>query len=125
MRDVTNRGKIIEFMRALGSRSRNDARVYFTGGSTAVMLGWRDTTIDIDLRFVPEHDELFRALSDLKEKLRVNIKLASPSDFIPSLPGWEDRSIYIRREGKLDFFSLRPVQPVSIQNRTWTFSRYC
>ncbi len=112
-------------MCALGSRSRNAARVYFTGGSTAVMLGWRELTIDIDLRFVPEHDELFRAFSDLKEKLGINIELASPSDFIPSLPGWEDRSIYIAREGKLDFFSLRPLQSGSIQNRTWTFSGYC
>ena len=104
MRDVTNQKKIIEFMRALGSRSRNTARVYFTGGSTAVLHGWRDTTIDIDLRFVPELDELFRALPELKEKLQINIELASPSDFIPPLPGWVDRCLFIRREGKLDFF---------------------
>ena len=104
MREVTNQKKIAEFMRALGSRSHNPARVYFTGGSSAVLFNWRDTTIDIDVRFVPDHDELFRALPDLKEKLQVNIEFASPSDFIPPLPGWEDRSIFIGREGKLDFY---------------------
>lgn len=95
-------------MRALGLRSRNAARVYFTGGSTAVMHGWRDNTVDIDLRFVPETDELFRALPELKEKLRINIELASPADFIPPLPGWEDRSLFIGREGKLDFYHYDP-----------------
>ena len=95
-------------MRELGSSVRGAARVYFTGGATAVMHGWRETTIDIDVRFSPELDELYRALPDLKEKLSVNVELASPPDFIPALPGWEDRSIYIGREGKLDFYHFDP-----------------
>lgn len=104
MRELTNKEKIDEFMRALAGRVRHNARVYFTGGSTAVLHGWRDTTIDIDLRFMPELDELFRALPELKEKLQINIELASPPDFIPEVPGWEDRCIHIRREGKIDFY---------------------
>jgi len=91
-------------MRSLGRHARQRARVYFTGGATAVLMGWRDTTIDIDLRFDPEFDELFRALQLLKEKLEINIELASPSDFIPSLPGWEERSEYIGSEGKVSFY---------------------
>ncbi len=108
MRDLTNREKIEQFMRVLGGRARHDARVYFTGGSTAVLQGWRDTTIDIDVRFIPELDELFRALPELKEKLRVNIELASPPNFIPIVPGWEDRCLHIRREGKIDFYHYDP-----------------
>jgi len=95
-------------MRALAAKVRLPARVYFTGGATAVMLGWRDTTIDIDLRFDPEHDELFRALPVLKETLGINIELACPSDFIPPLPGWEDRSQFIGREGTIDFYHYDP-----------------
>ncbi len=95
-------------MRALGKRSRRTARVYFTGGVTAVLYGWRDTTIDIDLRFDPELDELFRALPILKEDLEINIELAAPSDFIPPLPGWEARSQHIAREGQLDFYHYDP-----------------
>jgi len=95
-------------MRALGSHALEEVRLYFTGGATAVLMGWRDTTIDIDIRFHPELDELFRALPQLKEKLRVNIELASPSDFIPQLPGWEDRCPYIGREGKVTFYHYDP-----------------
>lgn len=91
-------------MRILGHRARHETRVYFTGGTSAVLIGWRDTTIDIDLRFEPELDEIFRALPELKEKLHVNIELAAPSDFIPPVPGWQDRSAYIGREGKISFF---------------------
>jgi hypothetical protein len=95
-------------MRELAAKTRKRARVYFTGGATAVLMGWRDSTIDVDLRFEPELDELFRALPILKEQLETNIELASPSDFIPPLPGWEERSIYIGREGTIEFFHYDP-----------------
>lgn len=87
---------------------RDRGRVYFTGGATAVLLGWRDTTIDIDLRFEPEYDELYRALPILKEQLDINVELASPPDFIPKLPGWEDRSQFIVSEGLIDFYHFDP-----------------
>lgn len=105
MRDLATREKIFAFMRALGRSAKHPAKIYFTGGTTALLIGWRDSTVDIDLRFEPDHDELFRALPILKEKLSVNIELASPPDFIPQLPGWEDRSEFICREGVLDFFN--------------------
>jgi len=101
MRDLTNGQKIFEFFKFLGRRVRSEARVYLTGGATAVLIGWRDTTVDIDLRFEPELDEIFRALPELKEQLRMNIELAAPSDFIPVLPGWQER---ITREGKVSFY---------------------
>ena len=91
-------------MREIGKKARHRSRVYFTGGTTAVLLGWRETPIDIDLRFDPEFDELFRALPELKESLCINLELASPSDFIPLVPGWEDRSQFIGREGLIDFY---------------------
>ncbi|MBV9241440.1 MAG: hypothetical protein JO314_05465 [Acidobacteria bacterium] len=108
MRSLSSRELIGEFMRALGKVARTHARVYFTGGSTAVLFGWREMTLDIDIRFVPEADELFRALTPLKEKLHTNVELASPPDFIPEVPGWEDRSIFIAREGNIDFFHFDP-----------------
>ena len=42
----------------------------------------------------------------LKEELELelNVELAAPSDFIPELPGWRDRSRFIQREGSVDFF---------------------
>jgi hypothetical protein len=103
MRKVSDAQRIRRFMHALGAEAVSDARVHFTGGATAVLLGWRDTTIDIDLRIFPESDQLFRALPDLKEALEINVELACPSDFIPELPGWESRSLFIAREGRLSF----------------------
>ena len=108
MRELTDPDKIHEFMRALGKGARHRSKIYFTGGTTAVLFGWRNTTVDIDLRFDPEFDELYRALPLLKEQLGINLELASPSDFIPSVPGWEDRSKFIRSEGLLDFFHYDP-----------------
>jgi hypothetical protein len=88
-------------MRVLGRRAKTESRVYFTGGTTAVVIGGRDTTLDIDLRFDPELDELYRAIPEIKERLQINIELAAPSDFIPPVAGWKDRCQFIGREGKV------------------------
>jgi hypothetical protein len=90
-------------MRALGREADAEARVYFTGGATAVLLGWRSTTLDVDILIVPERDGILRALPRLKESLRMNIELACPAHFIPVVPGWESRSPFIGREGRLSF----------------------
>src|SRR6204780_5789763 len=96
--------------RELGRSARGPVRIYLTGGSTAVLEGWRDATIDVDLRFEPEADELLRELPALKERLGVNIELASPPDFIPELPGWREASPLVFQEGRVevhnfDFYS--------------------
>ena len=104
MRDLTNKETVVEFMRLFGRHAKKTTRVYFTGGVSAVLKGWRDSTIDIDLRFEPDADELYRAIPKLKEELHINLEVASPSDFIPQLPGWEDRSEFIRNEGNANFY---------------------
>ncbi len=103
MRTLTDEVCLRAFMRALGREADVPCRVYFTGGATAVLLGWRSSTIDADIRIVPDLDRLFRAIPRLKESLQINVELASPSDFIPELPGWEDRSPFIAQEGKVSF----------------------
>ena len=103
MRQKVTAARLEEFMRALGSGVTEAARVYLVGGASSVLLGWRDSTIDVDLKLVPENDEILRKLPSLKERLQLNIELASPDDFIPQLPGWQERSRFIRQEGKLTF----------------------
>lgn len=96
-------------MRALGAAARADAIVYLAGGATAVLSGWRETTIDVDIAaVVPESDELLRALPRLKDELQINVELASPADFIPVPAGWEDRSLFIGREGRLSYYNFDP-----------------
>jgi hypothetical protein len=103
MRSLADAARIRRFMRALGDATPADARVYFTGGATAVLHGWRESTIDVDIRAVPEHDALLRAIPRLKETLDLNVELASPDHFIPVKPGWEDRSPFVAREGRVSF----------------------
>jgi len=103
MRQLADAARIRRFMRQLGADTHLAARVYFTGGATAVLLGWRDSTIDVDLKFVPEHDALLRAIPPLKESLQINVELVSPADFIPVRAGWEERSPFIAMEGRLAF----------------------
>ena len=90
-------------MRSLGAAAESAGRVYFTGGASALLMRWRDSTIDIDLKLVPEQDALFRALPALKERLEMNIELAAPDQFIPAIDGWEERSPAIGVHGKLSF----------------------
>lgn len=104
MREPLTSANLQGFMIALASSAKVAAKVYFVGGATAVLLGWREGTIDVDLKMVPESDELLRSLPRLKEELRINIELSSPDDFIPELPGWQERSRFIRHEGKLTFY---------------------
>ena len=103
MRQKVTAQRLEEFMKALGSGATEPTRVYLVGGASSVLLGWRDATIDVDLKLVPENDQILRLLPALKESLHLNIELASPDDFIPQLPGWQERSRFIRQEGKLTF----------------------
>jgi hypothetical protein len=104
MRRPVDAERVRRFMRSLGAEAAQDARAYFTGGATAVLLGWRPSTIDLDIKLEPESDRLLRAIPRLKEELEINVELASPGDFIPELLGWREGSTYIAREGRLSFY---------------------
>jgi hypothetical protein len=110
MRPPVDDQRVRALVAGLARAAHGPVRLYLTGGSTAVLEGWRDTTIDVDLRFEPESDELLRELPLLKERLGINIELVSPPDFIPELPEWRERSPLIFREGQIsvhhfDFYS--------------------
>lgn len=108
MRSRADAEHVLSFARELGRLTDTPARMYLTGGATAVLEGWRATTVDIDVRFEPDADELLRLLPALKERLQLNVELASPPDFIPELPGWRERSPFVVREGKLDVHHFDP-----------------
>ena len=104
MRELADAQRITRFMRELGRASDVDGACYLAGGATAVLIGWRASTIDVDIRLDPETEALLRAIQELKNRLRINVELASPPDFIPVAPDWEARSIFIGREGRLSYF---------------------
>lgn len=108
MRRLADAERLRRFLRELAAAAQDDASVYLTGGATAVLLGWRESTIDADILMVPDHDALFRALPRLKEELELNVEIASPAHFIPELPGWQERSLFIERRGRVSFFHYDP-----------------
>jgi hypothetical protein len=63
MRELADAARIRAFMKALADRATSECRVYFTGGASAVLEGWRQA----------------------------------------ELPGWEDRSPFIERIGRVSF----------------------
>lgn len=103
MREALTESRLRTFMRAIAVEAREPGRIYFTGGACAVLQGWRDSTCVIDVSVVPASDRILRAIPDLKERLHVNVELASPADFVPPLPGWETRSPFIALEGPISF----------------------
>ena len=104
MRRLATRARVERFVEELGRIATDPVRVYLVGGATAVLRGWRDSTIDVDLKLVPDSDELLRSLPRLKEQLEINVELASPDQFIPELPGWEERSLFVQQIGTLAVF---------------------
>jgi hypothetical protein len=108
MRPPVDAERIREFARRLGRVATDRTRIYLTGGATAVLEGWRESTIDVDVRFEPESDALLRELVVVKERLGINVELASPPDFIPELPGWRERSPLVFREGSVDVHHFDP-----------------
>ena len=94
----------MQTLEAIGRAARGPGRLYLTGGATAVLLGWRATTVDVDLVFDPEPPGVFEAIARLKDDLEVNIELASPAHFLPELPAWAARSAHIGRFGQVDAF---------------------
>ena len=108
MRGLADAERLRRFLRQLAREAEVEASVYLTGGATAVLLGWRESTIDADILIVPDHDSLYRALPRLKDELQLNVEIASPAHFIPELPGWRERSLPIERIGRVCFYHYDP-----------------
>lgn len=109
MRELADAERIRRFLRELGRAADSEAVVYLAGGATAVLEGWRSTTLDVDLKLEPESESLLRALRRLKDELALNVELATPAEFIPLPAGWEDRSRFVVREGMVTFRHFDPV----------------
>ncbi len=104
MRSEANKKKVLDFIRTLPKKVKGGGHIYFTGGASALLIGWRDMTVDIDLKSDPEPEGFFEAIAELKEEMNINLELASPDLFIPELPGWRDRSRLIEKSENLVFF---------------------
>lgn len=102
MRSDTDRDALDALIGALARRVRAPHTLYLVGGASAVIEGFRASTLDVDVRPEPDSDELLRALSVLKDELDINIETTSPLDFLPELPGWRERSPHITHAGAIE-----------------------
>ena len=102
VRPLVTREKLEIFLRRLGAEATSPGTLYLTGGATALLLGIREQTIDIDIKLEPEPAGVFDAIARLKDELGVNVELAAPDHFIPALPGWQERSKLVSKEGKIE-----------------------
>lgn len=103
-RQATDASKVRAFMRLFAQETRGGGRVYLVGGASAVLIGWRPTTVDVDLKLAPAPHGAFEAIALAKNTLNMNIELAAPDDFVPALPDWPARSPHIVRHREVDFF---------------------
>jgi hypothetical protein len=103
VRELADRQRIEDFLDALARAATTSTDIFLVGGATAVLVGWRSTTIDVAFVMRPDVDAILRAIPALKERLNLNVELASPDQFIPVPPGWEQRSPLIRRTGLVTF----------------------
>jgi hypothetical protein len=101
MRALADADRIRRFMRALGAAASVDTRVYFTGGATAVLQGWRSSTIDVDIRIVPESDPVFRAIPQLKDDIRHAVP--EPPDG-PTDPGDSNKSSGVQENRRVTYW---------------------
>lgn len=74
MREVVDRDRVARVAAALGEAADRDVRIYFTGGVTAVLMGWRPSTVDIDLIAVPDSGALMRAIPALHARDRSDVQ---------------------------------------------------
>ncbi len=106
-RQPADRQRIERFLHELGQRFRKAGRVYLVGGTTIVLEGFRDQSLDIDLAFEvapADHGALMQAIRELKDHLGVNVEEVSPADFIPLPAGYQDRAVFLGRFGSLEVF---------------------
>jgi hypothetical protein len=108
MRRSLTREGIRDLMQELARSAprRGTYRVFLVGGGTAVLEGWRESTIDADL--YSDEDEIFRDIQGIKERLQVNIEFARPEDFVPALVGSETRHVFIETIGRVSFYHYDP-----------------
>lgn len=95
---------LLKFMAEVGTTAEGPGTIYVVGGASALLLDIRTQTVDIDIKLEPEPKGVFERIAILKERLDINVEIASPDQFVPPLPGWRERSQFIAKYGLVDFY---------------------
>lgn len=108
VRDRLTRESLRALMHELSRSVGKDGHycVYLVGGGTAVLEGWRASSVDVDLH--APRDDIFRDVQAIKERLHLNIDLVRPEHFVPPLKGSADRHVFIETVGRVSFYHYDP-----------------
>lgn len=104
MREPLDKSRLLELLKEFGRELKEEGDIYLTGGASALLEDWRETTIDLDLSSQPEPRGFYEAIAKVKISLNANIELAAPSHFAPALPDWDKRSSFIQTFGKAHYY---------------------
>jgi hypothetical protein len=104
MREEITRERLVMLMKELARTAPRGRsyKVYLVGGGTAVHLGWRRSSIDVDL--FSDQQDVFQDIQKIKERLNMNIEFARPEDFVPPLRGSPDRHVFVDALGPISFY---------------------
>ncbi len=110
-REPITQRRIEQFLRLLGQRYRGGGRLYLVGGTQMVHAGFRVQTerIDYTVQLEGDDQQFTTAVRSLIRELHISVEPAEPGDFIPLPMGWEDRSRFIGRYGRLDVHTFDPI----------------
>jgi hypothetical protein len=103
MRAPLDAARLHRVLQEIGRRCRGPGTIYVTGGASALLVGWRDSTVDLDLKLDPEPRGAFEAIAEVKEELDANVELASPDLFVPVPRDWREHSPHVARHGAVEF----------------------
>ena len=81
-------------------------RVFLLGGGTAVLEGWRESTIDVDLH--ADDSRVFEDVQGIKKRAGANIEFVRPEDFVPPLEGSQSRHLFIETVETVSFYHYDP-----------------
>ena len=91
MRVEATREKITAFMKELARRAPRTGsyKVYFVGGGTAVYMGWRPSSVDIDV--YSDEDAVFRDCGDRRPQAARGIGRSRAGCDRPAYASWQSR----------------------------------
>jgi hypothetical protein len=112
VRAELTRERLDALMRELARTAprRGTQRVHFVGGATAVLFGWRDSSLYAELH--ADDEFVFHDVQGVKQRLDVNIEFARPEQFVPPLPGTSERHVLVETHGSVSFFHYDPYAQV-------------
>jgi len=109
VREPADAERIRRLARELGRSVPAGTRMYLTGGATAVLEGWRPSTVDVDVRFEPDTDAALTRIRDLKEELALNARMVGSG-------GVEPRRLLELFEGiEAELFRFPAVDPPTLR----------